>query len=182
MPKTLIYDCEILNDPLIHGWSNYAALGVTVIGFYTSWTDTLQALDMRDPAYLSKFQEIVNQADEVVGFNSISFDDNLLLAHGVLVATTCDLLCEIRQASGQPRHYVAGATRPGYSLGNIAQANGLGGKSGHGAEAPLQWQRGEYDAVIDYCLHDVTLTRQIYELMSNNLLVDPITGAPLHHG
>lgn len=34
MPKTLIYDCEIINDPVEYGWTNYKALGISVIG---SW-------------------------------------------------------------------------------------------------------------------------------------------------
>ena len=173
----LVYDCEILEDPTVLGWDAYEDLGITVIG---TWQDGNQvAYDMRDPDYLRDFQEVVNRSENVLGFNSRSFDDPLCKAHGVKIETTLDLLEEIRLLSGQPRQYTKGRTRRGYDLGSIAAANGLGGKSGSGAEAPTLWKQGRYKRVIDYCLNDVLLTWRIFELMRDQKLVDPTNGIRL---
>jgi len=175
--KRLTYDCEILNDPTVYGWRNYKALGITVIGCHADWLDSpLIAFDCRSSQYLSEFQALVREADQIIGFNSISFDDELCRAHGVDIFTDIDLLCEIRLLSGQPAFYTPGLTRGGYSLGATCEANGLGQKSGHGAEAPLQWQGGEHQSVIDYCLHDVSLTRGLFDLWNGGEIVDPTNG------
>jgi DEAD/DEAH box helicase domain-containing protein len=178
--RTLTYDCEIINDPNIHGWTNYGELGISVIGCHLDWVgDPFVMLDCRDARFLQAFQEIVNEADQVVGFNSYFFDDWLCAAHGVKVQTDFDLLCEIRILSGQPPEYVRGVTRGGYSLNAICLANGIGSKSGSGAAAPMWWKEGKYDRVIRYCKQDVFLTRSLYELYLERNIVDPTTGEQL---
>ncbi|MCT7971223.1 hypothetical protein [Laspinema olomoucense] len=126
---------------------------------------------------LAEFEALVKQADEVVGFNSLKFDDNLCAAHGLNVRTTYDLLCEIRVAAGMPPHYVKGVTRSGYSLEALAQANLGMGKSASGALAPQLWQQGQQGKVIDYCLGDVAMNRKLYQQRSQ--LVDPTNGQRL---
>ena len=49
------------------------------------------------------------------------------------------------------------------SLDAIARANGLGGKLGHGADAPRQWGRAEYARVLNYCQDDVLKTKALFE-------------------
>jgi hypothetical protein len=90
---------------------------------------------------------------------------------------TYDLLCEVRAASGQPRQYTPRVTRGGYSLDALAKANLEISKSGRGDLAPKLWQRGEYGAVIDYCLRDVMLTKRLFEKRTH--LVDPTDGSSL---
>lgn len=36
------------------------------------------------------------------------------------------------------------------------------GKSGNGELAPILWQDGKHQQVIDYCLNDVKLLRSLY--------------------
>ena len=82
--------------------------------------------------------------------------------------------------SGQPAQYVQGLTRAGYSLDAIAQANNLGAKTGHGAEAPKLWKQGKYQEVIDYCKNDVLITRRLLDLLeSDRVIIDPTTGENL---
>ena len=175
--KVLVYDCEVINNPTQVGWDNFTELGVSVIGCHASWRDMpLVAYDARSQSYLSDFQILVDQAEVIVGFNSISFDDKLLRENGVYITTTVDLLCEVRVLSGQPRFFSRGITRSGYNLGAICAANGLGMKTGHGADAPLLWQAGQYDEVIQYCLNDVRMTRRLYEKWLQGDITDPTTG------
>lgn len=180
MKKTLIYDCEVANSPLIKGWSNWEGLGISVIGCIWANEETAFAFDNRDPNYLVKFQKTVQQAEKIVGFNSRNFDDQLCNWWGVNINTTIDLLEEFRIMSGQPPKYTRGVTKAGYSLDAIVQENGLGAKTGHGADAPKLWQQGKYKEVIDYCLNDVLLTKRLYLMWREGILKDPTTGALLY--
>jgi hypothetical protein len=52
--------------------------------------------------------------------------------------------------------------KKGFGLEAIAQALGLGGKSGHGSEVAGLWASGQYVKLMDYCLGDVWLTYRIF--------------------
>lgn len=177
----VVYDCEIVNciptgsrSPdftYCQGWKDFTGMEISVIAAYSSWDDAYH-IYLQDN--LAAFEVLVKQANEVVGFNSVQFDDNLCAAHGLNVTTTYDLLCEIRVAAGMPPHYVKGVTRGGYSLEALAKTNLGIGKSGSGALAPQLWQQGQYGKVIDYCLGDVAITRKLYQRRYQ--LVDPTNG------
>ncbi len=43
--------------------------------------------------------------------------------------------------------------------------------------APVDWQRGHHGKVIDYCLNDVKLTRQLFELaLAGSRVIHPKGG------
>lgn len=181
------------------GWRDFEGMGISVVGTWRNY-------DLRYhrercitlPRPLGKYEAFVNSsnviglslfalyefdylqrllwgADVVVGFNSIAFDDKLMCANGLEVTTTYDLLCETRIAVGQPPHYTRGVTTGGYSLANLAQANGMT-KTGTGALAPMLWQDGKKQQVIDYCLNDVKLLHDLYWRKQNGMLRDPVSG------
>lgn len=178
LSKVLVYDCEIARCipsydrvadlEYCQGWNDFEGMGISVICAYSFWDDRYHVY-LQDN--LTDFQILVDQAQEVVGFNSHSFDDRLCAANGLQVKTTYDLLIHIRVAAGMPPNYVKGITRSGYSLEQMAQANLGYGKSGSGAIAPQLWQRGNRGAVIDYCLGDVNLTSKLYQKRAR--LIDP---------
>ncbi len=176
--KVVVYDCETVRcipagdrSPGLEycrGWNDFKGMGIAVICAYSSWNDRYHVY-LQDN--LSDFQLLVDRAQEIVGFNSLSFDDQLCVANGLRVKTTYDLLCNIRVAAGMPPNYVKGATRAGYSLEQLAQANLGCGKFGTGVIAPELWQKGNRESVIDYCLTDVNITWKLYERRAN--LIDP---------
>ncbi len=181
--KKLFYDCEIINcipshyersDPnykYCDGWRDFENMGVSVIGIYLSWMESYQIIP---GTQLGEFQLLVEEAEEIIGFNSINFDDNLLKANGVTIETTYDLLCETRIAAGMPPHFVKGLTRGGYSLNALAEANLGEVKTGSGELAPKLWQDGQFKEVADYCLNDVRLLVKLY--MRRSGLKDPTNG------
>ena len=181
--KKLFYDCEIANcipstyeenDPnykYCDGWHDFKGMGIAVIGVYLDWVDKYLSFEIHE---LAEFAAIANSVDEIIGFNSINFDDNLLQANGINIKTTFDLLCQVRIAAGMPPHFVRGVTRGGYSLGAIATANLDYTKTGSGELAPKLWQDGKRQQVIDYCLNDVKLLVDLYRL---DQLVDPTDGS-----
>lgn len=183
--NAIIYDCEIIKAipqenyglediEFCSGWGDFKNMGISCICAYDFYQDQYNIF-LQDN--LAEFEDLVYSRDEVIGFNSLNFDDLLCGANGMAVATTYDMLAEVRIASGQPPHYVKGVTRGGYSLEALAQANLGYGKSGSGSQAPILWQRGQRGAVIDYCLKDVAIAKKLFERRSR--LIDPTNGRRL---
>jgi len=170
MKRTLFYDCEVKRSPKIYGWHNYKALGISVIGCYASWLPKkwrLQAFTEEEG--FDRFQELVDRAERVVGFNSIGFDDGLCKAHGINVTTTYDLMVEVRRAAGEP---LSGPCTRGYNLAQLAKRNLEREKTGHGGDVPVLWEAGKRQEVIDYCLNDVMLLVDLYQRRTH--IIDPV--------
>src|SRR5262249_39461546 len=101
----------------------------------------------------------------------LEFDHPLMRHHGVEVddAKGYDLMKEVMDAAGAKAW-------AGYNLDALAKANGIEGKFGDGAMAPIWWQQGKRGQVIDYCLQDVTITVKIIRLViDRGWLFDPKT-------
>ena len=178
--KTLIYDCEIIRcipdrsghrEPGLkycEGWHDHANMGISLIGAWLSWKDSIR---IYPKSAFGAFQEAVDEAELVVGFNSINFDDKLCQSNGIRIKTDYDLLQEVWVAANMPRYYTPGETRPGYKLENLAQANLGRGKSGSGELAPVLWQQGKQWAVAKYLTDDVLITKEIFQ--RRDRLIDP---------
>ena len=177
----LIYDIEIVNaipdrnrpnEPGIEyceGWNDHANMGVSVIGAYDAIEDRFRVFTKES---FGDFETLASNR-HVIGFNSIHFDDQVLKANGVNVTTHWDLLQELWVAAGLGRTFEY-PSHAGFGLNATALANGFGGKTGWGGHAPVQWQRGEYGNVIDYCLEDVRLTwRLVKQVLEVGALRDP---------
>jgi hypothetical protein len=206
MTKILTYDCEIINcipsyyeEDLpsynyCNGWRDFKGMGISVIGTWRNF-DCFNPFGkyeafVNHASYMTeinalpqfrKFLALAQKADLIVGFNSLSFDDKLLKANGISITTDFDLLCEIREAVGMPRHYVKGVTRGGYNLNNLARTNLGVVKTGTGELAPMLWQDGFCQQVIDYCLNDVKLLKQLYFRFVKGRMVDPHTRQPINN-
>ena len=181
----LIIDCEIVCGVLKKGehtvdgikyaknWEDYETMGISVVGMYSykekalitvfstqSWNDDC----------IKTVQKYIDGHDLIVGFNNIAFDNPLLEAHGVKIPRekVYDILVEIKRAAN------AGKYAKGYNLGNIAKMNNCCLKSGSGAEAPIMWQRGLYEAVVDYCKQDIMVTKDVLDAIIAGTLVNPI--------
>ena len=123
------------------------------------------------------FYKLALICDRLIGFNSVAFDDKLCHANGMdAIKTDFDLLREVRIASNQPPDFVRGVTRGGYNLQNLALTNLGKGKTGSGELAPVLWQDGKKQEVVDYCLNDVKLLRSLYFKFINGLLRNPHSG------
>lgn len=194
--KCLLYDCEIIRcipqrgvdcNPTLQwcgGWTDYANQGISVIGF-AIWTgeaeieygvkvlDPNVSEDARNARKLFRF--LSSTADRVLGFNSRNFDDKLCLAHGIEVGTHYDVLEEVRVAAFGSSRWQDTPRGRSYALGALAEANGMA-KTGTGELAPVLWQRGKHQEVIDYCLQDVKITVEILQLGLAGELTDPNTG------
>ena len=152
------------------GFKDYEGCGVSVVGAMVlevsdlshglmSGTLPVPRVFFRDN--LEKFVELVKECDTLAGFNSARFDDRVLAANGIVVKTDIDLLALAWEAVGLDPDKFYWKTHGGFGLDALAKANGLSGKTGHGADAPVDWQRGNYGALVDYCMMDVWLTAML---------------------
>ena len=171
------------------GWDNKPALGLS-IGCYWDYQDSrIHWFDVH--SLEATVRLLVERQPLMVSFNGIGFD--FVLMCGLLrqeadrladsadledriasknltmlcdtfkaqCATSYDLLAEIWKADPD-RKFERGLN----SLDAIAQANGLGAKLSHGAQAPRDWADGRYADVLNYCADDVYKTKALFELVA----------------
>ena len=174
----LILDCEIkkliknkkeaIKEGYVYanGWNDYLGMGISIVGGYSykyehyrHWTDSL----------LPDLQKVIDEHDLIVGFNILNFDWKLLEAFGVQIPRDkiYDIYLEIKRAAN------VGKFEKGFNLKNLALINNISQKSGHGAQAPEMWQQGKETEVIDYCLQDVKVTKELLDLIMEGKLQDP---------
>lgn len=139
------------------GWHDHAGMGIAC----------LCAFDLVEQRYrvfaadnLDAFADLVTRRHKVISFNGHQFDDHVCRANGIDIPDfkSVDLAALIWCAAG-----IEPGTHPkGLGLDAICRVNGMGGKTGNGALAPVLWQQGKRGRVIDYCLTDVMLTVALY--------------------
>lgn len=160
-----------------HNWQDYSNMGISVIVAYDS---AMREYHVFLHDNLNEFQTLV-AGKMIVGFNSVSFDDRVCAAHGLVVKTNYDVLRSIYSAKGLdpfPQYY-SEAYR-GYSLDAVSMATFGVGKSEQGALVPMLWQKGEWGRVINYCLRDVRLLVALMSrICAGDGIIDPVTKEPL---
>ena len=172
--KILVYDIEIVNAipdrktlnkdgiKYCNGWGDHVNMGVSVIGAYDYARDRTRVFCKDN---IGEFFSLAKSSKVLVGFNNISFD-NVVLEHVAQMPRGStryyDILRELWVASGLTPAF-SFPTHLGFGLDATCLANGLTPKTGDGALAPVQWQRGEIGKVIDYCLNDVLMTKQLLD-------------------
>lgn len=183
----LIYDIEIkkailgkgedllVNIDYCDGWDDHANMGVSCIGAYDYVEDRYRVF--MDDNY-SEFKDLIARRNLIIGFNNINFDNRVIHAYG-LIDYTHEALQELEdksydllQAIWQSATGVEGIHRNfdfkvhmGYGLDACIKANfpEVGGKTGHGALAPVDYQQKKFGSLVDYCLSDVWLTKMLFD-------------------
>lgn len=147
------------------GWEDHAGMDIAVLGCYDYTTDRYRIFCKDN---LPEFFALVEEAECVVGFNNNRFDNRILEAKGCTIPPekSYDILEEIWNSLGRRMQ--------GYSLTDMCRANFNAAKVASGAVAPIRWQRGDIGTVIDYCLHDIYLTKRLLgQIIRCSSLVDP---------
>jgi DEAD/DEAH box helicase domain-containing protein len=183
--NTLIYDIEIIKaipdktgalKPGIEycaGRHDHANMEISVIGAY-DYNEERYRVFLQDN--MEEFFHLCDACDTLVGFNNIAFDNAVINAHGSRLTEEkkfYDLLVEIWAAAGLGPKFKY-PTHAGFGLDACCHINFGTNKTGNGALAPVLWQRGEHGQVIDYCLNDVRLTKQLLDkIIATGELLDP---------
>jgi DEAD/DEAH box helicase domain-containing protein len=126
---------------------------LALVGIHDSETDSYSSYLEED---LGKLWPILEKTDMLVGYNSDHFDIPLLNKYypgDLSKIKSVDLLKEIRASLGRR-----------IKLDDVAEATLGKNKTAHGLEAVVWWRNGEKDKVVKYCLEDVKITKELYEL------------------
>ncbi len=127
-------------------------LKVSVACIHDSKTDSYTAFEEKE---MLKLEEILKQADLIVGFNIRDFDFEVLAPYFMTPVKNfpiLDLLVEIEKVRG---HRV--------SLQSVAQATLKSSKSGSGWDALKLYKEGRMEELKKYCMDDVRITKDVYE-------------------
>jgi len=149
----IVLDLETQKDfAEVGGRKGYSKLRVSLAGIYSYEDNEYRSFTEKE---LTKLGEMIQVADQVIGYNIRQFDFEVLqpyLNFSLASVPVCDLLEEVEKALG-------------HRIGLDAIAKGtLGvGKTGKGADAIGLWKTGKLDTLREYCLNDVKLTKEIYE-------------------
>ena len=132
-------------------------LKVSVACIHDTKTDAYLAFEEKE---MTRLEEILKQADLIVGFNIRDFDMEVLapyFATPVKNFPMLDLLVEFEKVRGHRA-----------SLQSIAQATLNISKSGSGWDALGLYKEGRMDELKKYCIDDVKITKAVYEYGAKN--------------
>lgn len=152
MPKDVVLDIETSNTFDEVGGYFPQKLNVSVICAYFYETDTWESFFEDEVPALCKRLE---GCDRIIGYNTIGFDlpvMNRYYAGDLLKLGQCDMLAEIHKSLGYR-----------IKLDDVAAATIGTKKSAHGLLAVQWWKEGKKQEVVDYCMQDVKVTKEVFE-------------------
>ncbi len=158
--KKIVFDIETSNVFQDVATNDPAALDMSVCCIYDYETDKYSSYTKET---LNEMWPIFEKADLIIGYNSEHFDIPILNKYysgDLTKLKSLDLLKEIKNSLGRR-----------IKLDAVAEATLGRNKTGHGLEAIVWWRNGEKQKVIDYCIEDVRITKDVYEYaLKNNSL------------
>ncbi len=163
MVDTIVFDIETQNfftDSGV-GRDNFGALKISVVAAYSYLEDRYHVFEEQE---MDKLAELFAGARRIVGFSMNRYDIPVLTHYFRRLNTgvprpnlwemeRVDLLEEIELATG---HRI--------SLARLAEANLGATKTHHGSEAGALYDEGKMEELKEYCLNDVKLTKDLYDL------------------
>ncbi len=149
----VVIDIETKNTFADVGRDNFRGLEVSLVGLYSYNQDKYIAFEEDE---LAAVGDMLKNAGMIIGFAITRFDLPVLAKHydfDLFSVPHIDILDEIELASGR---------RIGLDL--LAKENIGLGKTGHGLEAAQLYSEGKMDELKSYCLNDVKITKELYDL------------------
>jgi len=150
--RILYFDLETQKSSNeVGGWENTHLMGLAV---GVVWDSLEQKFFSYLESEASQLAEKLKKADLVVGFNVVKFDYGVLQPYvdfDLQEITTFDILIDVHKKLGHR-----------LSLDHLAQ-NTLDAKKSADGLASLEWYKeGKINKVIEYCKHDVKITRDLF--------------------
>ncbi|MFZ3020076.1 MAG: ribonuclease H-like domain-containing protein [Minisyncoccia bacterium] len=153
----LVFDIETKNTFFDVGENDPAKLDISIVGIYDFATNTLKSFQEHE---LKDLWPYIENADSLIGYNSDHFDIPLLNKYypgDLTKIKSIDLMKTIQKTLGRR-----------IKLQDVASATLGVSKGGHGLDAITWWKNGEIDKIVEYCLKDVSITRDLYNYMKEN--------------
>jgi DEAD/DEAH box helicase domain-containing protein len=155
--RRITFDIETKNFFADVGSNDPTALDISVVCIHDSHDDSYHSFLEAD---FPKLWPILEKADALVTWNGNHFDIPLLNKYysgDLTKIKSIDLMAEVRDAIGRR-----------LKLDTVAEATLGTNKSANGFEAVNWWANGEVDKVIQYCMDDVKITKNIYDYAVKN--------------
>lgn len=166
MSDWIVVDVEIqycINGPEGFGWDDTDKLGVSCAVVYDFNQDRFRVYGPND---VEELRQRLVDADRISGFNIWKFDYPVIWGLpgrsrvGELLLKTDDILRRIWQAQGlNPDTF--SRDHAGWGLDAVCESTIQQHKNGHGAEAPKLYQAGKWSKLVDYCINDVKMERDL---------------------
>jgi DEAD/DEAH box helicase domain-containing protein len=161
--RKITFDIETSNLFQDVGSPNPEDLDLAVVCIHDSLTDKFTSYEKET---LNELWPIIEECDMLIGYNSNHFDIPLLNKYypgDLTKIKSLDILEEIRKSFGRR-----------VKLDDVVKATLGQSKSADGLQAVVWWRQGRKQEVIDYCIQDVKVTRDVYDyaLKNNKLKVD----------
>ena len=153
----LVFDIETKNTFFDVGENDPAKLDISVVCIYDFATNAMKSFQEHE---LKDLWPYIENADALIGYNSDHFDIPLLnkyYAGDLTKIKSIDLMKTIQKSLGRR-----------IKLQDVASATLGVSKSGQGLDAITWWKEGAIDKIIEYCLKDVSITRDLYNHMKTN--------------
>ena len=154
MTNSIVLDLETKNTFFDVGRDNTDALDISLIGVYSYNKDEYIAYEEHE---IESFIESLKDVGLIIGFSINRFDIPVLKKHSkeinLFSIPRLDLLDEIEIKTGKR-----------VSLNHLAKINLGIEKTHHGLEAPNLYRDGNIEELKNYCLNDVKITKELYEL------------------
>jgi DEAD/DEAH box helicase domain-containing protein len=165
----VVLDVEIqksIGGPERLTWSDTDKVGVSVAVLYEFNSDRFR---IYGPDDVNALQARLMLADRISGFNIWKFDFPVVFGLPgnqrvtSLLPITNDILRRIWEAQGLNPDTFNPITHGGWSLDNVVKGtlHKDHGKIANGAQAPIWFQAGQIWKVINYCIDDVALERDL---------------------
>lgn len=144
------------NNIEVAGWSK---INKTLISYGVIFDYATNKIRVYDESNVSELIDRINNADKVIGFNHINFDYTVLSQYGQINPSAIrdyDIMQKLQSKVGKKK---------GTGLDAVAEATIGKNKTDDGADAPGMWLRGEHARLINYCMDDVLVTKDLYEFI-----------------
>jgi len=161
--RVITWDLEIAIpvDEVPGGWEavRQGGAGISTVCMYDTGTDRVHVYDEHD---LEDAIVHLNEADLLVGYNSTGFDTPVIesITGYPINVDHYDILHQIWRALG--------SHRKGYKLGEVSEGLQIGQKTDKGTSAPELYRQGRFGKLVDYCINDVALTRNLANWITDN--------------
>lgn len=153
----LVLDIETQNLVQdVGGWDHIDKLKISVACAYDSKTDSF--LSFRE----NELKNLIELCEErlVVGYNIRGFDLPVMVPYGLELkrVDAFDIMYDLETLTRQRF----------LKLEAVARGTLGAGKSADGLMAVEWWKKGEIQKIIDYCLQDVKVTRDVFQFGRQN--------------
>lgn len=158
----VVFDCEIENDVISRDRKDLMGFSV---GCLFDYMDGDYKVYLKP--HIQDMADRLNDADLIVGFNILGFDNELLQAQGARLKDdtaerSWDILYHSRRSTGWNvgKNFPKGLRLDDHLMGTFGKEFV---KTEDGALAPKMWRDGMHSKIISYCLADVRREKMLFE-------------------